>query len=126
MKGTLHWVSARHAVDAEVRDYETLFLDEEPDWTGRASRRRSTRSLAVRTGAKLEPLADAAVGERFQLERLGYYCIDPDSAPGSLVLNRTATLAIPAKWRRAADRVGRPPQGKKKNKQTKQKREEAR
>ena len=85
-------------------------------------------SLAVRTGAKLEPaLADAEVGERFQLERLGYYCVDPDSAPGSLVLNRTATLRDT--WAKVAKgggpKQGGPPQGKKKNKQKKQKKQDA-
>ena len=130
VKGTLHWVSARHAIDAEVRDYETLFLEEEPnpDGEGGLDAALNPSSLVVRTGAKLEPaFADAAAGERFQLERLGYYCIDPDSAPGALVLNRTATLRDT--WAKVAKGGGpkggnpsKPPN--KKNKQKKQKKED--
>ncbi|CAM9564985.1 unnamed protein product [Discosporangium mesarthrocarpum] len=134
VKGTLHWVSARHAVDAEVRDYETLFLEEEPnpDGDGGLDAALNPDSLSVRPGAKLEPaLADARPGDRFQLERLGYYCIDPDSTPGALVLNRTATLRDT--WAKVAKgsgpgagkKGGAPPQGKKKNKQKKQKKEGA-
>ena len=125
VKGTLHWVSARHAIGAEVRDYETLFLEEEPnlDGEGGLDAALNPSSLVVRTGAKLEPaFEDAVPGERFQLERLGYYCIDSDSAPGALVLNRTATLRDT--WAKVAKGGG--PKGgnpskpsKKKNKQKK-------
>jgi glutaminyl-tRNA synthetase len=95
VKGTLHWVSARHSVEAEVRHYETLFRDEEPDPDGQGGLEATLdpHSLEVIERARLEPaIAEAAVGERMQLERMGYYCVDPDSAPGRLVLNRTATL----------------------------------
>ena len=130
VKGTLHWVSARHAIEAEVRDYETLFLDEEPDLDGEGGLEAALNpnSLSVRNGAKLEPvLGEANVGDRFQLERLGYYSVDPDSAPGALVLNRTATLRDT--WAKVAKgggaKGGGPSQGKKKNKQKKQKKEDA-
>ena len=130
VKGTLHWVSARHAIEAEVRDYETLFLDEEPDLDGEGGLEAALNpnSLSVRNGAKLEPvLGEANVGDRFQLERLGYYSVDPDSAPGALVLNRTATLRDT--WAKVAKgggaKGGGPTQGKKKNKQKKQKKEDA-
>ena len=96
VKGTLHWVSARHAVEAEVRLYETLFqradptdLKEGEDWTDALN----PASLEVVGDARVEPgLAAAAPGTRFQLERLGYFCVDPDAAPGRPVLNRTVTL----------------------------------
>ena len=130
VKGTLHWVSARHAIEAEVRDYETLFLDEEPDLDGEGGLEAALNpnSLSVRNGAKLEPvLGEANVGDRFQLERLGYYSVDPDSAPGALVLNRTATLRDT--WAKVAKgggvKGGGPAQGKKKSKQKKQKKEDA-
>ncbi len=93
VKGTLHWVSAAAAVDAEVRLYDRLFADPVPG-EGKASFRESLNpdSLEVVT-AKVEPsLAAAAPGDRFQLERLGYFAVDPDSLPGRLVLNRTVTL----------------------------------
>jgi glutaminyl-tRNA synthetase len=95
VKGTLHWVSARHALPARVRLYETLFLEEEPDLTGEAGLEASLnpRSLETLERCFVEPsLAEAATGETLQLERLGYFCIDPDTARDQLVLNRTATL----------------------------------
>jgi glutaminyl-tRNA synthetase len=96
VKGTIHWVSASHAVDAEVRIYENLFSKENPneveegqDFTANLN----PNSLEVITNAKLEPsLADAAVGGRYQFERLGYFCVDPDSKPGRRVFNRTVAL----------------------------------
>ena len=95
VKGTLHWVSAPHAIVGEVRNYDTLFLDEEPDpgREGGLEASLNPASLEVIEGAQLEPsLAEAAIGHRLQLERLGYYAVDPDSKPGRIVLNRTATL----------------------------------
>ncbi len=96
VKSTIHWVSARNAIGAEVRIYENLFTKENPgeveegqDFTANLN----TNSLEVITTAKLEPsLANAAVGSRFQFERLGYFCVDPDSKPGKPVFNRTVAL----------------------------------
>jgi glutaminyl-tRNA synthetase len=94
VKGTIHWVSAAHARDAEVRLYDRLFLSEDPSAGGRDPLTdRNPNSLERVTGAKIEPsLADALVGERFQFERNGYFCVDPDSTPGAPVFNRTVTL----------------------------------
>src|ERR1700691_2544688 len=96
VKSTIHWVSAAHAVDAEVRIYENLFTKENPnevedgqDFTANLN----PHSLEVITNAKLEPsLATAAIGARYQFERLGYFCVDPDSKPGKPVFNRTVAL----------------------------------
>ena len=95
MKGTLHWVSAAHARDAEVRLYDRLFLSEDPGSDGRDPLLDlNTASLECVSGAKVEPsLAAAPVGGRFQFERLGYFCVDKDSTDKKLVLNRTVTLA---------------------------------
>jgi glutaminyl-tRNA synthetase len=95
VKGTLHWVSARHSIPAELRQYSTLFVDEEPDPNGEGGLEASLNpdSLETLTECRLEPaLGDANAGDRIQLERVGYYCVDPDSQDGKLVLNRTATL----------------------------------
>ncbi len=96
VKGTIHWVSAPHAVDAEVRLYERLFTAEDPMGGPEGSDWRDSlnpESLTICQGAKLEPaLGKAEVGERFQLERLGYFCVDKDTVAGHLVLNRTMTL----------------------------------
>jgi glutaminyl-tRNA synthetase len=96
VKATIHWVSAQHAVDAEVRVYENLFLKENPgdvpegqDFTANLN----PNSLEIITDAKLEPsLAEAKPGDRYQFERLGYFCADLDSKPGALVFNRTVPL----------------------------------
>ena len=107
LKGTLHWVSARHAVPAEVRLYGTLFKDEVPDANapGGLGASLSPDSLAVVERAWLEPeLAKAGEGERFQFERLGYFCVDPDSRPGKPVFNRTATLRDT--WAKVAKQPG--------------------
>ncbi len=88
-KATLHWVSAAHALQSEVRLYDRLFNDERPDNDSPIN----PSSLEIVQGAQVEPsLKSASAGERFQFERLGYFCVDPDSAPGSLVFNRTVTL----------------------------------
>ena len=80
VKGTIHWVSARHAVDAEVRLYEHLFTSERPDEEADFLSTLNPDSLEVVADAKVEPsLADARPGERFQFERLGYFAVDPDS-----------------------------------------------
>jgi glutaminyl-tRNA synthetase len=100
VKATIHWVSAAHAIDAEVRVYDNLFNKENPndvpegqDFTANLN----PNSLEIVSKAKLEPsLADAAAGTRYQFERLGYFCVDPDSKPGALVFNRT--LALKDTW----------------------------
>ncbi len=93
VKGTIHWVSARHAVEAEVRLYEHLFTSERPDEEDEFLSTLNPDSLEVIADAKVEPcLADARPGERFQFERLGYFAVDPDSGPGAPVFNRTVSL----------------------------------
>jgi len=94
VKATLHWVSAAHAIDAEVRLYDRLFTVESPG-AGETDflTQLNPRSLDVIRGSKVEPgLASAQPGARFQFERLGYFCADPDSKPGTPVFNRTVTL----------------------------------
>jgi len=96
VKGTIHWVSAAQSVPAEVRLYETLVSVEDPMDTsegGHFTDYLNPDSLEVIAGARLEPaLADAPPGTRVQFERLGYFCADPDGAPGAPVWNRAATL----------------------------------
>ena len=92
VKGTIHWVSAAHAIDAEVRLYDRLFTVAEPDAGGDFKQHLNPHSLEVVT-AKCEPsLKDARPELRYQFERLGYFTLDKDSAPGKLVFNRTITL----------------------------------
>jgi len=95
VKATIHWVSAEHALDAEVRLYENLFTKEDPNEAPEGQEftaNLNPGSLEV-TSAKLEPsLAIAKPGDRYQFERLGYFCVDPDSKPGVLVFNRTVPL----------------------------------
>ena len=96
VKTTLHWVSAAHAIEAEVRLYDQLFTKEDPfevapgeDWAANLN----PNSLTVLKGCRLEPsLAAAKPGDRIQFERKGYFCCDPDSTPGHPVFNRTVTL----------------------------------
>jgi glutaminyl-tRNA synthetase len=96
VKGTIHWVSAEHAIDAEVRLYDNLFTKEDPnevadgqDFTANLN----PNSLEIVNGAKLEPsLRDAKPGSRYQFERLGYFSVDPDTTPQKLVFNRTVAL----------------------------------
>jgi len=107
VKATIHWVSATHALPAEVRLYDHLFTREDPDdvpdgsdWLANVN----PKSLERLTDCRVEPfLGDAKPGERFQFERLGYFCVDGiDSSPNALVFNRTATLRDPwAKVERA-------------------------
>jgi glutaminyl-tRNA synthetase len=93
-KATLHWVSAAHAVSAEIRLYDRLFNEESPDEGDRDfTTYLNPNSLEILRDAKLEPgLAAGSAGDRFQFERMGYFCVDPDSKSGALVFNRTATL----------------------------------
>jgi glutaminyl-tRNA synthetase len=105
VKATIHWVSAAHALDAEVRLYDVLFTQPNPEDVpeGDFTAAINPRSLEVLTGCKVEPgLADAKPGDRFQFERLGYFCVDPDSSAGCLVFNRTVTLKD--EWARIAAR----------------------
>jgi len=96
VKSTIHWVSAAHAVDSEVRLYDSLFTKEDPneveegrDFTANLN----PNSLEVLSACKVEPsLRGAAAGARYQFERLGYFCVDPDSASEKLVFNRTIGL----------------------------------
>jgi glutaminyl-tRNA synthetase len=93
VKATLHWVSAAHAVDAEVRLYDRLFSAPEPGKTGDSRADLNPASLEVVTAARIEPsAAGAPAGTRFQFERLGYFTVDRDTAPGRPVFNRTVTL----------------------------------
>jgi glutaminyl-tRNA synthetase len=104
VKGTIHWVSAAHAVDAEVRLYDRLFASEDPSDEGRDPLTDlKPNSLEVVRGAKVEPaLAQASASQRFQFERQGYFSVDPDSQPGAPVFNRTVTLKDP--WAKIAGR----------------------
>ena len=93
VKGTLHWVSAAHALPAEVRLYDQLFSRPDPGADGDLFADLNPSSETIVTGAMLEPsLAETPVGETVQFERLGYFTPDADSRPGALVFNRTLTL----------------------------------
>jgi glutaminyl-tRNA synthetase len=108
VKSTIHWVSAAHAMSAEVRIYENLFTKEDPNELEEGqgfTANLNPASLEVLHGCKLEPsLADAAAGSRYQFERLGYFCVDPDSKPGALVFNRT--LALKDTWAKVERKQG--------------------
>jgi glutaminyl-tRNA synthetase len=92
-KATLHWISAAHAVPAEVRLYDHLFTRPDPGVEGDLLADLNPRSEKVLEGCLVEPaLAEVPVGETVQFERLGYFCVDPDSRPGRPVFNRTLTL----------------------------------
>ena len=93
VKATLHWVSAEHAVDAEVRLYDRLFVNEDPDEGGGFLENLNPDSLEVLEAAKVEPsLSGTAPGTRVQFERQGYFAVDPDSTADKLVFNRTVSL----------------------------------
>jgi glutaminyl-tRNA synthetase len=97
VKGTLHWVSAKHALDTEVRLYDHLFSKKNPNEVEAGKDFKdyiNPDSLAVLTGCKVEPsLANARPGSRYQFLRLGYYCVDTkDTVDGKPVFNRTVTL----------------------------------
>jgi glutaminyl-tRNA synthetase len=108
VKATIHWVSAAHAVDAEVRIYENLFLKEDPSDVEEGKDvldNLNPNSLEIIDNAKLEPsLGNAAVGTRYQFERLGYFSVDPDSKPGKPVFNRT--VALKDAWARVEKKQG--------------------
>jgi glutaminyl-tRNA synthetase len=93
VKATLHWVSAAHALSAEVRLYDRLFSTERPGESGDYRADLNPKSLEVLTNCMIEPVvAGAPPGTRYQFERLGYFCVDPDTEPGRLIFNRTVTL----------------------------------
>ena len=111
VKATIHWVSAAHAVDAEVRIYENLFLKENPSDVEEGKDvldNLNPHSLEIIADAKVEPsLANATAGTRYQFERLGYFSVDPDSKPGKPVFNRT--VALKDAWARAEKKqAGKP------------------
>ncbi|GAG05887.1 unnamed protein product, partial [marine sediment metagenome] len=99
VKATLHWVSADHSLPAEVRLYDHLFTKENPDDVPEGQDFKSNlnpSSLEVLTNCRLEPsLAGAAPLNRYQFERLGYFCVDPDRSYDKLIFNRTVTLRDP-------------------------------
>ena len=96
VKGTIHWVSAAHAVQAEVRLYDNLFTKPNPDDVAPGQDYKANlnpNSLETLGGCRVEPgLAAAKPGDRYQFERLGYFCADADSKPGKPVFNRTVSL----------------------------------
>jgi glutaminyl-tRNA synthetase len=114
VKSTMHWVSAAHAISAEIRIYDKLFAKPDPyDFEegpeGHPSHdvldNLNPNSLEFLTGAKLEPsLANAQAGDRFQFERVGYFCVDPDSTTVNLVFNRT--LPLKDSWAKIEKKAG--------------------
>jgi glutaminyl-tRNA synthetase len=108
VKSTMHWVSAAHAISAEIRLYDKLFTKADPydlEEGQDVLDNLNPNSLEILTGAKLEPsLANAKLEDRFQFERVGYFCLDPDSTEGNLVFNRT--LALKDSWAKIEKRAG--------------------
>jgi glutaminyl-tRNA synthetase len=108
VKSTMHWVSAAHAIEAEIRIYENLFSKPDPydlPEGGDIFDNLNPNSLEIVTGAKLEPsLAKAQVGDHYQFERVGYFCLDPDSTLDTLVFNRT--LPLKDTWARIEKKAG--------------------
>ena len=108
MKSTIHWVSAAHAIHAEIRLYDQLFtksdpgqLEEGEDFTSNLN----PDSMEILRDAKLSlRLPSAKPGDRYQFERIGYFCVDPDSGPGTLVFNRT--LPLRDTWAKIAKKTG--------------------
>jgi len=108
VKSTIHWVSTAHAIPAEIRIYDKLFTKADP---GNVDEGESfldylnPNSLEILTEAKLEPsLANATLDNRFQFERVGYFCLDRDSTPGKLVFNRT--LPLKDSWAKIEKKAG--------------------
>jgi glutaminyl-tRNA synthetase len=108
VKSTIHWVSSAHAISAEIRLYDKLFTKANPYDVAEDEDVLSNlnpNSLEVLTGAKLEPsLAEAKPEDRFQFERVGYFCVDRDSAAGKLVFNRT--LSLKDSWAKIEKKAG--------------------
>ena len=94
VKGTLHWVSIKHAIKAEIREYDRLFKHESPDSDKDKDFMEfiNPNSLTLKTGYLEPSLAEVGVGEQFQFQRLGYFNVDDDSKPGKLVFNKTVGL----------------------------------
>ena len=96
VKSTIHWVSAAHSIEAEARLYDTLFVKEKPDDVAEGETfiaNLNPKSLEIVERCQIEPsLRAAAAGSLYQFERMGYFCVDPDSTPEKPVFNRTATL----------------------------------
>jgi glutaminyl-tRNA synthetase len=108
VKSTIHWVSCRHAISAEIRLYDKLFTKADPTDVAEGEDVLSNlnpNSLEIVTGAKLEPsLASAKLEDRFQFERVGYFCLDPDSTSANLVFNRT--LPLKDSWAKIEKKAG--------------------
>jgi glutaminyl-tRNA synthetase len=106
VKSTMHWVSAAHAIPAEIRLYGNLFAKPDPydlEEGQDVLDNLNPNSVEILTGAKLEPsLANAKLEDRFQFERVGYFCLDPDSTPANLVFNRA--LALKDSWAKIENR----------------------
>jgi glutaminyl-tRNA synthetase len=93
VKATIHWVSAAHAIPAQIYNYDRLFNNPDPEASGDFIADLNANSLQILSDCKLEPsLRDAQPGDKFQFERLGYYCVDIESTPGKLIFNRTVSL----------------------------------
>jgi len=108
VKSTMHWVSAAHAISAEMRLYDKLFTKADPydlEEGQDVLSNLNPNSIEILTGAKLEPsLASAKLEDRFQFERVGYFCLDPDSTAEKLVFNRT--LALKDTWAKIEKKAG--------------------
>jgi glutaminyl-tRNA synthetase len=108
VKSTIHWVSAPHAISAQIRLYDKLFTKPNPSDVAEGEDVLSNlnpNSLEILTTAKLEPsLAHATAGDHFQFERVGYFCVDPDTAPGKVVFNRT--LPLKDSWAKIEKKAG--------------------
>jgi glutaminyl-tRNA synthetase len=108
VKSTMHWVSAAHAISAEIRLYDKLFAKPDPsDFPegGDVFDNLNPNSLEILSGAKLEPsLANAKLEDRYQFERVGYFCLDPDSTSGKKIFNRT--LALKDSWAKIEKKAG--------------------
>jgi glutaminyl-tRNA synthetase len=93
VKGTIHWVSAMHGVPAKMRLYDRLFVNPDPEASGDFIADLNPDSRLILTNCIVEPsLKNALSGEKFQFERVGYFCVDQDSTPDKLVFNRTVGL----------------------------------
>ena len=93
VKGTLHWVSAQHGIPAEIRLYDRLFNNPDPEASGDFLADINPDSMQILTESIIEPgLKDAKPGEKFQFERVGYFCVDTESTAEKLIFNRTVSL----------------------------------
>jgi glutaminyl-tRNA synthetase len=108
VKSTIHWVSTTHAISAEIRLYDKLFAKPDPYDLAEGQDvldNLNPNSLEIVIRAKLEPsLANARLEDRFQFERVGYFCLDPDSKPGNLIFNRT--LPLKDSWAKIEKKAG--------------------